>query len=168
MDHRVKQCIHCKQFLPLSSYSVERRLKDGLSSLCRQCNSVASARSRLKNKETKNARERARYHEPKERARRLAKNRKYSATYVRPALTKEELREKELKHRLRNPEKCKARAAFKWAVKSGKITRQPCEVCGAPKGEGHHDDYSKPFEVQWLCRKHHMELHRVNLEALAA
>ena len=27
------------------------------------------------------------------------------------------------------------------------------------KGERHHDDYSKPKEIIWLCKKHHEELH---------
>lgn len=45
-------------------------------------------------------------------------------------------------------------------LKRGKIQRQPCEVCGDP-AEMHHDDYSKPTEVRWLCRGHHHRLHEV-------
>lgn len=33
--------------------------------------------------------------------------------------------------------------------------KQPCEVCGAEKSEAHHDDYTKPLSVRWLCRSHH-------------
>ena len=45
------------------------------------------------------------------------------------------------------------------AIRDGKLLRKPCEKCGA-KADAHHDDYSKPLDVRWLCRKHHMEHHR--------
>lgn len=44
------------------------------------------------------------------------------------------------------------------ALSSGKIRRQQCERCDAV-GEAHHDDYSKPLEIRWLCHKHHTEEH---------
>jgi hypothetical protein len=36
--------------------------------------------------------------------------------------------------------------------------RKPCH-CGL-KAHAHHEDYSKPFEVIWLCPKHHAEEHK--------
>ncbi len=46
------------------------------------------------------------------------------------------------------------------ACKSGKIKKQPCEICGSThRVAGHHDDYSKPLDVKWLCPKHHGILH---------
>lgn len=45
------------------------------------------------------------------------------------------------------------------AIARGDLTRQPCEVCGAVNVDAHHDDYSKPLEVRWLCRVHHSEFH---------
>lgn len=53
----------------------------------------------------------------------------------------------------------KARWLLKDAVRYGKIKRGPCEMryllnCEGPI-EAHHEDYSKPYDVQWLCRKHH-------------
>jgi len=44
-------------------------------------------------------------------------------------------------------------------LRRGKIPRRPCEVCGDPNAEMHHDDYSKPLDIRWLCREHHMDLH---------
>lgn len=60
--------------------------------------------------------------------------------------------------RRRNPEKAKAHDIFRAAVRRKEIVRQACEVCGNPKSEGHHDDYAKPLDVRWLCRKHHDEI----------
>ena len=63
---------------------------------------------------------------------------------------------------VRHPVEHRAHVAVYRAVKSGALIREPCEVCGDPKSEGHHDDYSKPLEVRWLCRKHHAEIHRLD------
>ena len=57
----------------------------------------------------------------------------------------------------RYPEKNKARQAVCRAVKSGKLIREPCQVCGDARVHAHHEDYSKPLEIQWFCRKHHRE-----------
>lgn len=59
-----------------------------------------------------------------------------------------------------NPEKRRAHKAVENALKSGKITKRSCERCGDPKAEAHHDDYSKPLEVMWLCPKDHRARHR--------
>ena len=39
------------------------------------------------------------------------------------------------------------------------LTRQPCEVCGAPYALAHHEDYREPLAVVWLCRRHHVKRH---------
>lgn len=50
-----------------------------------------------------------------------------------------------------------ARYKAKWAFP----IRQICEVERCFKlGERHHNDYNKPYKIQWLCRKHHRLLHR--------
>jgi hypothetical protein len=59
----------------------------------------------------------------------------------------------------RGTQKRLARVALGNAVQQGKIKRHPCEKCGAENVHGHHDDYSKPLVVRWLCPKHHAEEH---------
>jgi hypothetical protein len=54
-----------------------------------------------------------------------------------------------------------ARAYVNVYVKRGKLVQLPCEVCGDVNSEKHHDDYDKPLEVKWLCRKCHLEHHAV-------
>lgn len=44
----------------------------------------------------------------------------------------------------------------------GKIQQEPCKQCGNEHSQMHHEDYSKPLEVIWLCRKCHLELHNAN------
>lgn len=72
----------------------------------------------------------------------------------------EKRREYNLRMAARYPERMEARWRCRDAIKSGKLVRQPCEKCGEPKTDAHHDDYSKPLEVRWLCRAHHAEHHR--------
>lgn len=56
--------------------------------------------------------------------------------------------------------RAKSRTKLNNAIIQGKIKRLPCEVCGTDKTEGHHTDYSRPFDVKWLCKNHHEELHK--------
>lgn len=45
-------------------------------------------------------------------------------------------------------------------IETGRLTRMPCEVCGETKAvHAHHDDYSKPLEIRWLCVAHHRQHH---------
>ena len=54
-------------------------------------------------------------------------------------------------------EQYRCRDKFKKAIAKGYMIRKPCVICGAPDAEGHHEDYSKPYEVIWLCAWHHKE-----------
>lgn len=45
-------------------------------------------------------------------------------------------------------------------VRNGTIQRQPCEICGKEKTDGHHEYYSdSDYKIRWLCHKHHFKLH---------
>lgn len=61
--------------------------------------------------------------------------------------------------RHQDPVKKRANAKVQSALRAGRLMRLPCEVCGDPKTHAHHDDYSKPLDVRWLCRNHHMQEH---------
>jgi hypothetical protein len=41
----------------------------------------------------------------------------------------------------------------------GRLTPQPCRKCGK-RAEMHHADYRRPLKVVWLCREHHLALHK--------
>lgn len=60
-----------------------------------------------------------------------------------------------------NPHLAKtARLELDKAIKRGIIKKEPCEICDSTiQVAGHHKDYSKPLEVNWLCPRHHGSLH---------
>lgn len=55
--------------------------------------------------------------------------------------------------------KLSCRCKLNYAINCKKIIRQPCKICEELKVEAHHEDYNKPYEVEWLCIKHHRKLH---------
>jgi hypothetical protein len=61
----------------------------------------------------------------------------------------------------RHPEAVLAHKLVMQALANGKLVRESCVVCGLAKTHAHHEDYSKPLEVVWLCQKHHKEHHRL-------
>ena len=67
-------------------------------------------------------------------------------------------RTREWKHRY--PNRVKAHDMVANEVKQGRMTRLPCEVCGIKRTHGHHEDYSKPLDVRWLCPGCHIAEHR--------
>ena len=64
----------------------------------------------------------------------------------------------------KNPEKHNAhikvatvKALFR---RNGVLLPNSCEVCGAGPVHSHHPDYARPLTIQWLCPKHHKEVHQ--------
>jgi hypothetical protein len=48
------------------------------------------------------------------------------------------------------------------AIRQGILKYLPCEVCGLDDAsvQAHHDDYTKPLDIRWLCSWHHAEHHK--------
>lgn len=61
-------------------------------------------------------------------------------------------------------EKRKAKQLFDYAVKCGKFSKPTnCQDCNKPHSRlhGHHEDYSKPYDVVWLCPSCHKKRHTI-------
>lgn len=64
----------------------------------------------------------------------------------------------------KNPLIRKVGSAVNAAIRNGTLTRRPCRDCGALKVQAHHEDYSKPLDVIWLCQKCHKAVHMAKSE----
>jgi hypothetical protein len=49
------------------------------------------------------------------------------------------------------PLRTRARNRLAHAVRRGLVKKLPCERCGRVDSQAHHQDYSKPLDVVWLC-----------------
>jgi hypothetical protein len=135
MTPKTKTCFKCKAEKAVTEFYVHPAMGDGRLNKCKECAKRDVAENYRANIEHYVEYERRRTERPE----RKEQARKY--------------------HRNRDPEKRIANQTAGNAIRDGRLIRQPCEVCGAEKVEAHHDDYSKPLEVRWLCRKHHLEHH---------
>lgn len=66
-------------------------------------------------------------------------------------------------YRGKHPVEAAARHMVNAAIGTGKLVRpDSCEACGQEaKIQAHHDDYSRPHDVRWLCVPCHAEHHRL-------
>ena len=60
--------------------------------------------------------------------------------------------------------KNKAHSAVSHALRNGSLLRPTsCSICGREcKPEAHHEDYSKPLDVVWVCKQCHENTHHLN------
>ena len=149
----MKRCSRCWETKPESEYYRSQRASDGLYSHCKKCHNKDIA---------------DRQKTPEGRAKCLARVKRYQATakgkatiraYVQSERGKEVRRGIDQRLKARRPELSKAHHAVFNEKRAGRLIKQNCEVCGDPKTEAHHDDYDKPLDVRWLCKKHHEEHH---------
>lgn len=131
-----KVCGSCRIEKPITEFHLHSR--DGYQTRCKTCKRNDS---RIQNRQPK--------------------RRQYNYEKYRKWMDKGGLRE--YRRRPEVMERVRVGAIVQQAIRSGKIERQPCLICGE-KAHAHHDNYSKPLDIKWLCSKHHAEEHR-NLKA---
>jgi transposase-like protein len=136
------RCPTCEGWFPAERYYATDKNWNGIGGQCRRCHVEGTIRTRDPVKTADTGREHMR------RARR-----------ANPAKFRE--RERLASIDRRGPE-VRARTLLNAAVRAGKIVRpKECESCGAEgRIHGHHEDYSQPLSVRWLCTVCHGEVHR--------
>lgn len=77
------------------------------------------------------------------------------------AKAKERAKKRFKRYKEKYPERLKANSLLNYARRKGIIKMQTCEKCSEKRTHAHHDDYSKPLDVRWLCSVHHKEHHSV-------
>ncbi len=75
---------------------------------------------------------------------------------------KQNVRDQNRLWRIKNPEKERAHKIVEYAIQKGEIIKpEVCENCGKKlRLDAHHEDYSKPLEIQWFCRFCHVQHHK--------
>lgn len=148
-----KQCRTCKEMKPAGEFYTDTRGSHGLSSSCKPCvrRRVALWEKANPDRKRENG---VRCYNP------VLKRASYERMLEKPGY-KEILSERCKRYRDRCPEKHKARTLCQRAVRAGTLVRPTeCSECKKScKPEGHHDDYSKPLEVAWLCPRCHRQRH---------
>lgn len=165
----MKVCTNCDEKKLYEDFYKDKCKKDGLASQCKPCRNEVTKRWRKRNFEKirivadkykkenpKRIKEQRERHKPKKRITDIKYQRERRR--LNKGLKAEEYR----KYREKYPQRIKANTLLNIAIKSGKISRSPCEVCGEVRVHGHHDDYGQPLEVRWLCPIHHKKAHQTS------
>jgi len=135
------KCGVCNKFKEYDDFPKDKRTLLGITYDCKKCRVIFSLANRDKDK----ARDYNRINACKLRSE-----------------NPEKYRERERKRVRVKDDKYHARMLLNRAIKSGKITRpSKCSECDSiGRITAHHDDYSKPLEVVWLCYECHGKKHR--------
>ncbi len=161
-------CSKCKALKEAIDFCKDKHAVNGLHPSCKICHIEGVRKTQRENPEKTratsiayNQSDRGKAIHAKWREGNPKKLKAYSDKFRKSERGKETLRKGQANYRINNPEKTYARNLAYLARSNGGLIRQPCEVCGTTDDiHAHHDDYSKPLEVRWLCRKHHNIYHR--------
>lgn len=169
----MKKCRGCNEDKGLDGFYRHSQAKDGHLNYCKECVKKRVRKRARENTEKIKAEYAKRRSDPvkveKDRASGRKSSRKYqrknaklSAKRKREWVKKNPEKSAEIQKRWRekNKDKLAANRLLQRAVAKGLAEKKPCEICGNINSEAHHEDYFKPLEVIWLCKKHHGERHR--------
>jgi ribosomal protein S27AE len=144
----MKSCITCKTDKPLEDYYRHPQMADGHLNKCKEC-VKAYQRDRCTNTDYERRRN-ALPHRVSARAK-----------YRKTERGMEAARRGSAKWIENNPEKRIVHNKLNNAVRDGLIAKpESCSRCGRKSRiEGHHHDYTKPLDVEWLCKRCHSAEH---------
>src|SRR6185503_3397955 len=128
----MKKCFKCGAEKETSEFYRHPQMGDGLLGKCKSCTRIDVQANRSKRRYYYNEYDRARA------KRGYPARRRWS---------------------IKNKGVLKAHRIMRKAIADGELIRKPCEICGDIKSKGHHENYSKPLEVVWLCQTHHHRRH---------
>lgn len=144
----MKICSKCGRELPRRAFYRHPHMADGRFRKCKDCTKADVRANRAAKIEQYRVYDRQRARTPQRRQQILEYNEQHRRT----------IRQIKKEWALRNPEKRIAHNAVWTAIRNGKLKRSGCEICGKP-AQAHHDDYSRPFDIRWLCPWHHSQHH---------
>lgn len=152
----MKVCKGCGVEKELSAFYKHSKMADGHLNKCIECVKERVGKHRELNLEKIKAYDLARAKTPH----RMAKNKAYAQSEKGKLAHKKAL----LNYKNRYPMRYAAHVITGNAIRDGKLTPwKICSICDSThKIEGHHDDYTKPLEVRWLCEKCHKNWHNYN------
>ena len=172
----MRTCKRCKVEKDDSQFGILRCSKDGINPRCRQCCCKSTKESNKSSEAIANQKKYQAQWQKQNRERRLQQSREWyernlekaremSLAATRKYLKTENGRKKVNKRASewdrKNPEKRRAHDRAMYAVETGKLIRPDiCSSCHKEcKPHAHHEDYSKPLDVIWLCSRCHFLLH---------
>jgi hypothetical protein len=152
----MKTCRECNVEMPLSNFYAHAKMKDGYLNKCKEC--VKSRVGKYVKVNPEKKKEWSRNYINSEAGKEKVK------TYLSTEKGKE-VRKKALEsYRKNHPIRSRARYIVSYEIQCGRLVRPSiCSCCGIDcKPHGHHNDYTKPIEVEWLCEPCHKKWHRKN------
>ena len=152
----MKTCRGCGATKPLTEFYRHPQMGDGHLNHCKECKKADTRAYNAANREARSAYNKARAQLPH----RVEQRKAYRKTEQGKAAR---LRHLQKKRAAKDPGTV-ARDAVQLAILTGRLTKQPCLICGE-KAEAHHPAYSMPLDVVWLCHQHHVQVHKEAAEA---